>query len=214
MGVLVNTACILVCYFCVSLFLIYEVIPWGFEMHRAMGMIVQSTAIFLDKSNSDQSIPSYHQVKHANWKLNNNTDECCSRYPSSMEVIDGSQFGAGKTIILSERRCTDHKSSEKSGLASKWAGGLSKSSPARTAERRRLSVPFSFRQPPTSQHRHHGERTRRTRRPVRSPHYPLIRLAVTEPPKRALERQRENTRNTHTHAETQAERKKGRAKKG
>jgi hypothetical protein len=66
-------------------------------------------------------------------------------------------------------------------------------------ERRRLSLShFLFaNHPQTSQHRHHGERTRRPRRPVRTPHHPLI-PAVTEPPKRALERQKEILRDPHT----------------
>ena len=57
LGGFVNTACILVCYFCVSLFSIHEVIPWGFEVHRAMVLIVQSTAILLDKPESDHVYP-------------------------------------------------------------------------------------------------------------------------------------------------------------
>lgn len=56
------------------------------------------------------------------------------------------------------------------------------------------SVPFSFRQPPTSQHRHHGERTRRPCRPVRFPHDPLICVlapSTARPPSAQKE--------THTH---------------
>jgi hypothetical protein len=102
-----------------------------------------------------------------------------------------SQFGAGKTMILSERRCTDLQIERKGRLGVEKAAGLSNSSRTRTAERRRPSVSFSFRQPPNlttpSPWRTNAENSSTCTQP---PSFLESRPAVTDP-KRALERQKE-----------------------